>query len=96
MPRPTALDGSGFAARCEDDRHHFPASSSSPEDAAELEDLRGFTRDLAVAGWRSISARRLDWVARGSLEHGPTRMWHLIVRGVDECVGGESYHRARL
>ena len=34
------LHGLDFAERCEDDRHHF-RFIISPEDAAEMEDLRG-------------------------------------------------------
>ncbi len=40
-----AADRDAFAARCEEDRHHFRLIVS-PEDAADLDDLRTFTRDL--------------------------------------------------
>ena len=39
-------DDAGFADRTKDDRHHF-RFIVSPEDAAEMTDLRAFTRDLA-------------------------------------------------
>src|SRR3546814_15950762 len=38
-------DGTPFADRCEDDRHHFRIIIS-PEDAREMGDLRAFTREL--------------------------------------------------
>jgi type IV secretory pathway VirD2 relaxase len=78
------LDGSDFAARCEDDRHHF-RFIISPEDAAEMEDLRGFTRDLARRMEVDLGTR-LDWVA---VDHWNTDNphVHLIVRGVDDRGG---------
>jgi type IV secretory pathway VirD2 relaxase len=39
-------EDAAFADRCQDDRHHF-RFIVSPEDAAEMTDLRAFTRDLA-------------------------------------------------
>ena len=45
VPRPTNADGTAFAERCEDDRHHF-RFIVSPEDAVEMTDLKAFTRDL--------------------------------------------------
>ena len=78
------LDGSDFAARCEDDRHHF-RFIISPEDAAEMEDLRSFTRDLARRMEADLGTR-LDWVA---VDHWNTDNphVHLIVRGVDDRGG---------
>src|ERR1700693_2528178 len=38
-------DERAFAERCEDDRHHF-RFIVSPEGAAEMTELRGFTREL--------------------------------------------------
>src|SRR3954453_15230269 len=40
-----AAEERAFAERCEDDRHHF-RFIISPEDAAELGDLKTFTREL--------------------------------------------------
>ena len=78
------LDGSDFAARCDEDRHHF-RFIISPEDAADIEDLRGFTRDLARRMEADLSTR-LDWVA---VDHWNTDNphVHLIVRGVDDRGG---------
>lgn len=74
-------DGTGFAARCAEDRHHF-RFIISPEDAAQMEDLRGFTRDLARRMEADLGTR-LDWVA---VDHWNTDNphVHLIVRGVDD------------
>ena len=78
------LDGSDFATRCEDDRHHF-RFIISPEDAADMEDLRSFTRDLAGRMEADLGTR-LDWVA---VDHWNTDNphVHLIVRGVDDRGG---------
>ncbi|WP_239537212.1 hypothetical protein, partial [Serratia marcescens] len=52
-------DAAGFAERVQDDRHHF-RFIVSPEDAAELADLRGFTRDLMADAEKDLGTR-LDW-----------------------------------
>lgn len=71
-------DDRGFAERCKDDRHHFRIIVS-PEDAAELTDLREYTRDL-VRQMESDLGTRLDWVA---VDHWNTENphVHLLVRG---------------
>ena len=60
-------DVKAFTERCEDDRHHF-RFIVSPEDAAQMSDLKGFARELMrQAGERSRHQARLG---RGrSLEH---------------------------
>ncbi|MDD9732813.1 DUF3363 domain-containing protein [Mameliella sp. AT18] len=74
-------DDYAFAERCEDDRHHF-RFIVSPEDAADMQDLRAFTRDLARQ-MESDLGTRLDWVA---VDHWNTDNphVHLLVRGMDE------------
>jgi type IV secretory pathway VirD2 relaxase len=74
-------DGRAFAARCEDDRHHF-RFIVSPEDAVELDDLRATTRDLMRAAERDLGTK-LDWVA---VDHWNTDNphVHVLVRGRDE------------
>jgi type IV secretory pathway VirD2 relaxase len=74
-------DEKAFAARCADDRHHF-RFIISPEDAAEMEDLRAFTRDL-VQQMETDLGTKLDWVA---VDHWNTDNphIHLLVRGVDD------------
>ena len=72
------IDHRAFAERCEDDRHHF-RFIVSPEDAAELSDLKAFTRDLMADAERDLGTR-LDWVA---VDHGNTGHPHIhvILRG---------------
>ncbi len=69
----------GFAARCEDDRHHF-RFIVSPEDASEMSDLRAFTREL-MTDLASDLDTGLDWVA---VDHWNTDNphIHILVRGV--------------
>ena len=71
----------GFADRTKDDRHHF-RFIVSPEDTAEMTDLRAFTRDLARQMEADLGTR-LDWIA---VDHWNTDNphIHLLVRGVDE------------
>jgi type IV secretory pathway VirD2 relaxase len=77
-------DVSGFAERCKDDRHHFRIIVS-PEDAAELSDLREYTRDLARQMEADLGTK-LDWVA---VDHWNTDNphVHMLVRGVDQQGG---------
>lgn len=74
-------DDRSFTDRCKDDRHHFRIIVS-PEDAAELTDLREYTRDL-VRQMETDLGTRLDWVA---VDHWNTDNphVHLIVRGVTD------------
>jgi type IV secretory pathway VirD2 relaxase len=73
-----STDGELFAARCEDDRHHF-RFIVSPEDATEMEDLRAFTRELMDDMAHDLDTR-LDWVA---VDHWNTDNphIHILVRG---------------
>ncbi|MBR0642686.1 relaxase/mobilization nuclease domain-containing protein [Plastoroseomonas hellenica] len=72
-------DPKAFAERCEDDRHHF-RFIVSPDDAVEMADLKGFTREL-VGQMEKDLGTTLDWVAvdHWNTEHPHV---HLIVRGV--------------
>ncbi|WP_241736180.1 DUF3363 domain-containing protein [Caulobacter sp. RHG1] len=71
-------DVAAFAERCEGDRHHF-RFIVSPEDAAELADLRAYCRDLMGRAEQDLGTR-LDWVA---IDHWNTDNPHLhvLVRG---------------
>ena len=73
-----AWDGRDFADRCKLDRHHF-RFIVSPEDSAEIDDLRPFTRDL-MADMAHDLGTTLDWVA---VEHRNTAHphVHVLVRG---------------
>jgi type IV secretory pathway VirD2 relaxase len=76
--RSDAADERAFAGRCEDDRHHF-RFIVSPEDAAELGDLRAFTRELMTDVARDLGTK-LDWVA---VDHWNTDNphVHVLIRG---------------
>lgn len=67
-----------FAERTADDRHHF-RFIISPEDAAELDNLRTFTRELLQDVERDLGTR-LDWVA---VDHWNTDNPHIhvLIRG---------------
>ena len=71
-------DERAFAERCKDDRHHF-RFIVSPEDAAELENLRAFTRELLGDVERDLGTK-LDWVA---VDHWNTDNphVHVLIRG---------------
>lgn len=72
-------DAARFAGRCEADRHHF-RFMVSPEDAAELADIRTFTREL-MDDMAYDCGTSLDWVA---IDHWNTANphVHILVRGV--------------
>ena len=76
--RSDAADERAFAERCEDDRHHF-RFIISPEDAAELGDLRTFTRELMTDVARDLGTK-LDWIA---VDHWNTDNphVHVLIRG---------------
>ncbi len=73
-----AADEQAFAERTADDRHHF-RFIISPEDAAELADLRSFTRELMQDVERDLGTG-LDWVA---VDHWNTDNphVHVLIRG---------------
>ena len=77
-------DDRSFTDRCKDDRHHFRVIVS-PEDAAELTDLREYTRDL-VRQMEADLGTRLEWI---SVDHWNTDNphVHLLVRGVNDQGG---------
>ncbi|EIW8484044.1 DUF3363 domain-containing protein [Klebsiella pneumoniae] len=60
-PQTDAADLDAFKERCADDRHHF-RFIISPEDGAELDDLRTYTRHL-MGRMEADLGTRLDWVA---------------------------------
>ena len=71
-------DERAFAERCEDDRHHF-RFIISPEDGAELGDLKTFTRELMLDVEKDLGTG-LDWVA---VDHWNTDNphVHVLIRG---------------
>ncbi len=74
-------DTEPFEARVEGDRHEF-RFIVSPEDAAEIGDLKGYTRDL-MARMEADLGSKLDWVA---VDHWDTNNphTHVVLRGVDD------------
>jgi type IV secretory pathway VirD2 relaxase len=80
-PGDDPIDPKAFAERCQEDRHHFRIIVS-PEDAADLADLRDFGREL-IGQMETDLGTRLDWVA---VDHWNTAHPHLhiILRGVTE------------
>ena len=72
------IDGSAFAERCADDRHHF-RFIVSPEDAGEMADVRAFTRELLTDMEKDLGTR-LDWVAVDHWNADNPHI-HILVRG---------------
>lgn len=72
------VDERAFSERCEQDRHHF-RFIVSPEDAADMSELRSFTRELMRDVERDLGTK-LDWVA---VDHWNTDNPHIhvLVRG---------------
>ena len=71
-------DVKGFTGRCEDDRHHF-RFIVSPEDAAEMSDLKSFACDLMRQTEKDLGTS-LDWIG---VDHWNTDNphVHIILRG---------------
>jgi type IV secretory pathway VirD2 relaxase len=76
--RSDVADERAFTERCEEDRHHF-RFIVSPEDAAEMTDLRAFARELMIDAERDLGTK-LDWIA---VDHWNTENPHIhvLVRG---------------
>jgi type IV secretory pathway VirD2 relaxase len=72
-------DGKAFVERGRGDRHQF-RFIVAPEDATEMADLRGFTRDL-MRQMELDLATRLDWIAVDHHNTGHPHT-HVILRGV--------------
>jgi type IV secretory pathway VirD2 relaxase len=71
-------DERAFAERTEEDRHHF-RFIISPEDGAELENLRTFTRELMQDVERDLGTK-LDWVAVDQWNTDNPHV-HVLIRG---------------
>lgn len=74
-------DVARFVERSAEDRHYFRIVIS-PEDGAELADLRTYTRELMRQVGRDLDAR-LDWVAAEHHDTGRAHV-HLLLRGRDQ------------
>lgn len=75
------VDGDAFLERGKEDRHQF-RFIVSPEDGADLTDLKAYTRDLMRRAEADLGTR-LDWVAVNHYNTGHPHM-HVIVRGRDD------------
>ncbi|CEF53689.1 hypothetical protein AGA_355 [Acetobacter ghanensis] len=73
-------DGDAFLDRGRDDRHQF-RFIVSPEDAGDLADLTGYTRDL-MAQVEADLGTKLDWVAVNHHNTGHLHV-HVVVNGRD-------------
>lgn len=82
--RSDVADERAFAERCEEDRHHF-RFIVSPEDAAEMTDLRAFTRELMADAERDLGTK-LDWIA---VDHWNTDNPHIHVLVRGRADGGQ-------
>ncbi|WP_400564378.1 DUF3363 domain-containing protein [Pseudomonas aeruginosa] len=80
-PMTDNVDLAAFEEKGREDRHQF-RMIVSPEDAAELDDLRSYTRHL-MERMESDLGTRLDWVA---VDHWNTDNphTHVVVRGKDD------------
>ncbi len=80
-PQADDADLGAFRERCAGDRHHF-RFIVAPEDGAELDDLRTYTRHL-MGRMAADLGTRLDWVA---VDHWNTDNphTHIVVRGRDD------------
>nr|WP_264813676.1 DUF3363 domain-containing protein [Acetobacter lovaniensis] len=74
-------DGDAFLDRGRDDRHQF-RFIVSPEDAGDLADLTGYTRDL-MAQVEADLGTKLDWVAVNHHNTGHPHV-HIVVNGRDD------------
>ncbi|MER9477727.1 DUF3363 domain-containing protein, partial [Mesorhizobium sp. M0520] len=74
-------DAKAFVERGRGDRHQF-RFIVAPEDAAEMEDLRPFTRDLMRQMETDLNTR-LDWIAVDHHNTGHPHT-HILVRGVTD------------
>ncbi|KHJ55169.1 type VI secretion protein [Aureimonas altamirensis] len=77
-PETEDADPKAFAERTQDDRHYF-RFIVSPEDATEMSDLKGFTRELMDQMEKDLGTK-LDWVG---VDHWNTDNphVHIILRG---------------
>ncbi|EGP55765.1 type IV secretory pathway component protein [Agrobacterium tumefaciens F2] len=80
-PETDNADAKEFADQCKDDRHHF-RFIVSPADAADMEDLKRFTRELMAQAEKDLGTK-LKWVG---VDHWNTDNphVHVIVRGRTE------------
>jgi len=76
------IDAESFASRIESDRHHFKIIVS-PEDGAQIGDLKAYTRELMAQVERDLGTR-LEWVATDHWDTDNPHI-HILLRGRDEA-----------
>jgi type IV secretory pathway VirD2 relaxase len=76
------IDAASFARRIEPDRHHFKIIVS-PEDGAQIGDLKSYTRELMAQVERDLGTR-LEWVATDHWDTDNPHI-HILLRGKDEA-----------
>ena len=76
------IDAESFARRIEGDRHHFKIIVS-PEDGAQIVDLKAYTRELMAQVERDLGTR-LEWVATDHWDTDNPHI-HILLRGMDEA-----------
>jgi type IV secretory pathway VirD2 relaxase len=72
-------DGRAFAKTCAEDRHHF-RFIVSPENGADIADMKGFARGLMGRAEEALGTK-LDWIGAEHHDSGHPHL-HLIIRGV--------------
>jgi type IV secretory pathway VirD2 relaxase len=80
--RDDEIDAESFARRIETDRHHFKIIVS-PEDGAQLGDLKSYTREFMAQVERDLGTR-LEWVATDHWDTDNPHI-HILLRGKDEA-----------
>jgi type IV secretory pathway VirD2 relaxase len=80
-PEIDAANGTTFLDECGDDRHQFRLIVS-PEDGAQLHDLKPFIRDFMAQVERDLETK-LDWVAVDHYNTGQPHT-HIVIRGKDD------------
>ncbi|TIR52767.1 MAG: DUF3363 domain-containing protein [Mesorhizobium sp.] len=73
-PESNDMDARSFAERCEGDRHHF-RFIVSPEDAAEMADLKTHARELMAQMEKDLGTK-LDWIG---VDHWNTDNPHIHI-----------------
>ena len=80
-PDTDQANGTTFLDDCGDDRHQFRLIVS-PEDGAQLHDLKPFIRDFMAQVERDLETK-LDWVAVDHYNTGQPHT-HIVIRGKDD------------
>jgi len=86
--RSDVADERAFAERCADDRHHF-RFIVSPEDSPDMENLRGFTRELMADAERDLPRLRTRDVFR---QRGHVGIVERLGIGADDAAEARAGH----